>query len=266
MTIAIDRGVTVDYETHGEGPPLVLINGLGFGRWGWFKQVPELSRRFGVVTFDVRKGRGFEGGVGELVGHTASLIEHLNLDRAHVMGASLGGFVAQGLALRRPDLVGRLVLVCTSYGGRGPERPSTRAMADMFGVSSFGPDFGPEKAARKGLATATSETYRAGNPLEFEDILHRRLADSPPLAAYYHQAMAGANFDASRAVGDISSPTLVIHGAQDRYVPASNAVALARAIPDARLRLLEDAGHLVFVERANEVNREVTEFLDPSGR
>ena len=87
------------------------------------------------------------------------------------------------------------------------------------------------------------------------------LSDSPSLASYYGQAMAGSRFDDSAEVGNISAPTLVIHGAEDRYVPPSNARALAAAIPGARLRILEGAGHLVFMERAEEVNREVLAFL-----
>jgi 3-oxoadipate enol-lactonase len=89
----------------------------------------------------------------------------------------------------------------------------------------------------------------------------KRLADSPSLASYYAQAKAGSRFDASGEVERIGSPTLVIHGAEDRYVPPSNARALARAIPDARLSILDGAGHLVFIERAAEVNREVLKFL-----
>ena len=73
--------------------------------------------------------------------------------------------------------------------------------------------------------------------------------------------MAGSRFDNSGEVGRIGSPTLVIHGSQDRYVPPSNARALAGSIPNARLRIVEGAGHLVFIERAAEVNREVVEFL-----
>jgi pimeloyl-ACP methyl ester carboxylesterase len=74
---------------------------------------------------------------------------------------------------------------------------------------------------------------------------------------------AGARFDVSRDVGHITSPTLVIHGAEDRYVPVANAAALAEAIPGAKLRVLDNAGHLVFIERYADVNREVVTFLKP---
>jgi pimeloyl-ACP methyl ester carboxylesterase len=81
------------------------------------------------------------------------------------------------------------------------------------------------------------------------------------VTSYYGQALAGSRFDDSAEVGRISEPTLVIHGAEDRYVPPSNARALAAAMVDARPRVIEGAGHLVFVERAEEVNREVLAFL-----
>jgi 3-oxoadipate enol-lactonase len=121
----------------------------------------------------------------------------------------------------------------------------------------------PEEVVRRGLETATSGTYRAEHGDEFEQIVSWRLADSPSSAAYYEQARAGAGFDISRDVGHITSPTLVIHGAEDRYVPVANAAALAGAIPGARLRVLDHAGHLVFIERFADVNREVVSFLKP---
>jgi pimeloyl-ACP methyl ester carboxylesterase len=123
--------------------------------------------------------------------------------------------------------------------------------------------FSAEGAARRGLETATSETYRADHEEEFERIVRWRLADSPSLASYYGEAVAGSRFDVSGDVGHITSPTLVIHGSEDRYVPVANAAALAEAIPGAKLRVLGDAGHLVFIERAADVNREVVSFLKP---
>jgi len=130
----------------------------------------------------------------------------------------------------------------------------------MMGLGTFS----AEAAARKALAAATGEVYRAEKPEEFEQLVRWRLADSPSAVSYYEQAKAGARFDLSGDVGHITSPTLVIHGAEDRYVPPANARALAEAIPGARLRLLEDAGHLVFVERFADVNREVVRFLKSS--
>ena len=244
MPVTITENTSIDYDINGEGPPLLLIGGLGFGRWGWFKQVPAFSRHFRTITFDARGERRLENGVGDLVGDVVSLLDHLGIKKAHVLGASLGGFVGQELALLRPDLVDRLVLVCTSYGGRGPESMSPRALSDMLGWGSLS----PEEVVRRGLETATSGAYRAEHGDEFEQIVSWRHADSPSAAAYYEQARAGAGFDLSRDVGHITSPTLVIHGSEDRYVPVANAAALAGAIPGARLRVLDHAGHLVFID------------------
>jgi len=127
------------------------------------------------------------------------------------------------------------------------------------------PSLNAERAVRQGLEAATSDAYRAERPEEFEQIVRWRLADSPALSAYYKQMRAGARFDVSRDVGHITSPTLVIHGAEDRYVPVANAVALAEGIPGAKLRVLDNAGHLVFVERYADVNREAVTFLKPRG-
>ena len=132
-------------------------------------------------------------------------------------------------------------------------------LSDMIGL----PSLSVERAVRRGLETATSAAYRAERPEEFEQIVRWRLADSPSLSAYYGQMRAGARFDASREVGSITSPTLVIHGSEDRYVPVANAAALARAIPDAKLCVLDNAGHLVFIERFADVNRDVVTFLKP---
>jgi 3-oxoadipate enol-lactonase len=261
MPVTITESTSIDYDINGDGPPLLLISGLGFGRWGWFKQVPAFSRHFRTITFDVRGERTLENGVHDLVRDVVSLLDHLGIKKAHVLGASLGGFVGQELALLRPDLVDRLVLVCTSYGGRGPESMSLRALSDMLGWGSLS----PEGVVRRGLETATSGTYRAEHGDEFEQIVSWRLADSPSGATYYDQARAGAAFDLSRGVEHITSPTLVIHGAEDRYVPVANAAALAGSIPGATLRVLDHAGHLVFIERFADVNREVVSFLGPRG-
>jgi len=262
MPMMLTSDASIDYDVQGEGPVLLMINGLGFGRWAWFKQLPTFSRRFCTVTFDIRNEPQAGLEVADLAGEAVELLDHLGVDKAHVLGTSLGGFVAQKLALDRPDLVDRLVLVCTSYGGWGPQAASPATMRRMFGWSALG----AESAARRGLEAATSDAYRKQNPGEFEEIIRWRLADSPSLSDYYGQAMAGARFDSSREVGRIKAPTLVVHGKDDRYVPLPNAVALARAIPSAELRVLDDAGHLVFIEQAERVNEEVVSFLSPESR
>ena len=269
MPLMVSDGSSIDYDIHGKGPPLLLIAGLGFGRWCWFKQVPALSRYFRVITFDIRSldrldlmdPKEYIHGVADLAFHPAALLDYLGIERAHVLGTSLGGFVAQELALQRPTLIDRLVLVCTSYGGPDSASPSWEALLAMLGLGATN----RADAARRGLETATSEVYRVEHPEEYEQVVEWRITDAPSQPSYLEQMMAGTRFDVSRRVHDIHAPTLVIHGGDDRVVPVSNAEALAEAIPGAKLCVFEDAGHLVFIERAEEVNKEVISFLKPRG-
>ena len=265
MPLMVSGGSSIDYDVHGEGPPLLLIAGLGFGRWCWFKQVPTLSRRLRVITFDIRNLDRLDllglkdhvHSVADLADHSSALLDYLGIDRAHVLGTSLGGFVAQELALQKPALVDRLVLVSTSHGGPGSRPMSWEALRAMLGLGATN----RADAARQGLETATSAAYRTEHPDEFAQVVQWRITDAPSQPSYLEQMMAGSRFDVSRHVHTIRSPTLVLHGSDDQVVPVDNAVALAQAIPGARLRVFEDAGHLVFIERADEVNEEILSFL-----
>ena len=120
-------------------------------------------------------------------------------------------------------------------------------------------------AARRGLETATSEAYRVEHPEEYGQVVEWRITDAPSQPSYLEQLIAGTRFDVSRRVHNIRAPTLVLHGGDDRVVPVANAEALAEAIPGAKLCVFEDAGHLVFIERAEEVNKEIISFLKPRG-
>src|SRR5947208_6335907 len=105
----ITHDTSIDYDVQGRGPPLLLISGLGFGRWCWFKQLPALSQRFRTITFDIRGEQNLSHGVDDLVAEVVALLNHLSVKNTHVLGTSLGGFVAQEMALNRPYLVNRLV-------------------------------------------------------------------------------------------------------------------------------------------------------------
>src|SRR5215217_6070405 len=104
MPVTITENTSIDYDINGEGSPLLLISGLGFGRWGWFKQVPAFSRHFRTITFDIRGERRLENGVDDLVREVVSLLDHLGVKKAHVFGASLGGFVGQSWRCSGPTL------------------------------------------------------------------------------------------------------------------------------------------------------------------
>ena len=193
----------------------------------------------------------------DLAAHASELLDNLAIERAHVLGTSLGGFIAQELTLQRPELVDRLVLICPSHGGPKSKPPSWGDLLAMLGSGATN----RADAARRGLKSATSDAYRAERPEEFAQVLQWRITYAPSQPAYLEQILAGSRFNLSQNVHDIRSPTLVLHGSEDRVVPVDNAVALDEAIPDSRLRIFEGAGHLVFIERAEELNEEILSFL-----
>lgn len=250
------------YETHGEGQPLLLIEGLGYATWMWFKQVPEFSKHFKVITFDNR-------GVGNsdkpdrpysiemMAADAAGVLKNLGLDKAHVLGASMGGMIAQQLAYDYPDLVDKLVVSCSSHGGPNsePAPPETiKAMTEVEGLS-------PEDALRQAMAVAFSKSYLEENGEEFTQIIGWRLENPTPQYAWQHQFNAVLNFNSEVWAGKIEQPTLLLTGDDDRVIPPQNSEKLSKIIPDSRLVIVNGAGHLVFIEKAEQFNREVIKFL-----
>jgi pimeloyl-ACP methyl ester carboxylesterase len=253
------------YEVRGEGEPLVLIPGFGAGMWIWFKQLSALAQDFRVITFDPRgiaRSRGSDGvhrfaSMGQLAEDVAALLGALDVERAHIVGASFGGFVAQEFALRFPERTRTLTLCCTSYGGAGHVPPSAETLARL--ASAKGLNTG--ERVRENLLLAFSPEYITGEPEEIERVIELREANHVPEQVYLHQLQAAVAFDASSRVGEITAPTLVITGDADIIVPAENSSNLAARIPRAELRVVHGGSHTFFIEKADEFNRAVTEFI-----
>jgi len=264
MSVIQVQGRQIYYEVHGQTaspshPPLLLIAGLGFATWSWFKQLPTLAQHMQVILFDNRgtgqsQKLGFGYTIATLAADAAGLLATMEIPCANVLGASLGGFIAQELALRHPECVGKLILCSTSYGGP-QDIPMTGVMLQAplgWGTAN--------QAIERGLELATSPSYRTAHPEEFAQIVAWRQQDPQGYSDAFQQIVAGASFDSVRRVHAIAAPTLVIHGANDQVVPVARAQLLADAIPNARLQIIPDAGHLVFIERPHEVNQAILDF------
>ena len=262
QAIAYGSGVRIAYEAVGAGPPLVLVQGLGYARWGWDPVVPALAEEFTVVTFDNRGIGESDAPAGpyttrELAGDVVSVLDAAGWEQAHVVGTSLGGMVAQEVALGWPDHVGRLVLACTTPGGEAafplPER-TLRLLAE-------GPTLPPEVALRRFVENALSERSVRERPDLVQRLYERRLAAPPDPAGWQAQAAAGVSHDALARLGQIEAPTLVLHGTDDAVVDPRNADLLERAIPGARAVLLPGAGHLFFWEEPERFVELVVGFV-----
>lgn len=246
----------------GEGPPLLMIPGLGASRRVYAPLLPLLSGRVRAVVFDPR-GTG-ESGVtpgpytmAQLAGDAAAVLDAAGLEAAAVWGASMGGMVAQHLALLHPERVSRLVLACTGCGGRHAVAPTPAVAAAVQGRGARTPG----EAYRLACTVLYSEDWQAAHP----DVIDREVAERErhPVrgGVFAAQQAAVRGHDTFDALPRISAPTLVVHGTADAVVPAENGRILAARIPGARLRLLPGRGHLFFHEAPEESAAAVLEFL-----
>lgn len=260
---ATGSGVALAYEVHGDtGPDVVLVHGLGYARWGWEPVVGPLAERMRVIVFDNR-GVGESGlppgpySAAGMATDVLAVLDAVGVGRAHVVGASLGGMVAQELAIDHPQRVDRLVLAGTTPGA--PEGlPMPAATVELLRrVSSLE----PAEALRRLVANALSPRTVAERPDVVERIVRHRLANPQPQAGWEAQAAAGLGYEGHRRQHRIAAPTLVVHGAADAVVDPGNAALLTSMIPDARQSVLLEAGHLLFWEQPERFVQLVTDFL-----
>jgi pimeloyl-ACP methyl ester carboxylesterase len=247
-------------EEHGQGPPLLLITGLGYALWSWQRQLPAWSQQFRCIAVENRgTGRSPKPpgpySIEELADDAA---EALAGRRAHVAGFSMGGYIAQTLALRHPELVEKLVLICTGTGG--PDYvPLPESTAEAWKANA---QRRPAEFARATMPLSFRPGWTDEHPEEFEALLHDRLEHPTPPECWRAQYDACQRFvEQVTAVEKIAAPTLVLHGDGDRVVPYENGVELARRIPDSRFEAFPGAGHLLFLESPDRLNPMVSSFL-----
>jgi pimeloyl-ACP methyl ester carboxylesterase len=251
MSTVSVNGNDLHYERRGSGEPLLLIMGMSGTHLSWGEPfLDALAGDFDVIAYDHR-GVGKSSRIDEpfalveLADDAAGLLDALGIDRAHVLGVSMGGMVAQELALRHPARIRSLVIGCSYAGGERSSltEPETgRRLVEGWTSGDL------ERALRTGWEINVSRAF-AGRPGEYErwrddSVLPLRV----PLAVIMLQAQAVGGHDTSARLGDITAPTLVIHGTEDQMLPAANSRVIAERIPGARLEELEGIGHLFWWE------------------
>jgi 3-oxoadipate enol-lactonase len=261
--IAIARGGPVDlsFQSVGRGPAVLLIMGFGATREGWARTIPTLARRFRVLSFDNR-GVGDSAAsvwpysVRRMADDAVAVLDAAGEDRAHVYGISLGGMVAQEIALRHPQRVRALVLGATTPGGPRAVLGETPALT-FFGRSTL---VAREEAAWAAVPYLYGERTRRRHAERIGEDIARRLPFAAGPVTHTQQLVAAATHSTVDRLGDIRAPTFVVHGEEDAIVPADNARLLADGIPGAQLRLWRRAGHL-YVTDEPHADREVARFL-----
>jgi pimeloyl-ACP methyl ester carboxylesterase len=247
-------------EEHGEGEPLLLIEGLGQSMWAWREQVPVFARHYRTITFDTRgTGRSLVPdkvyGIDELARDAADVLDGR---AARVVALSMGGYVALTLALAQPGLVRSLVLVGTGAGG--PDRvPRPQDVRDIY-AAAIGLPF--DEYGRRTMPLTFSPGWTKRNPERFEEILAARLEHpTPERTLDAHLQACYGFYGRGCEVERIDMPTLVLHGDADVIVPVENGRMLASRLPNARYIELPGRGHNVQLEHPATVNRLVLDFF-----
>lgn len=246
------------WEESGDGSPVLLVMGRGFGSAMWHRAVRVLSESHRVLTFDNR-GIGRSGDVrapfsiGDLAADAVSVLDAAGVDRAHVYGVSMGGLVAQELALVHPDRVRSVVLGCTGAPDGTEVVARANALVRLLPASVL---------IRLFPRTVAATLYGEGAPRDAvrQDLTILASTRSPRRVVEL-QSAAIAQYESASRIGSLRVPTLVVHGTADQIVPYERGLRLAELVPGARLHLLDGAGHNYLTDQADEANRVVSDFL-----
>ena len=258
MPIAKINGININYHVEGTGEPLVMIMGFSGDLSGWRYQTPVLKKHFQLITFDNR-------GVGKsdkppapysiemMAEDTFGLMDYLNIKQAHIMGVSMGGTIAEEMAITRPDRVLKLILASTHAGTDNRLNGGTKEIIEAWDL--------PVRSLTKRLLGLCCN--KPLNRLVFVPLLRLRInrLGEAEATGLLGQREAAREYHALDRLPLIKAHTLVIAGSADRVVKPSSSDVLAERIPHARLVKIKGGSHMVGFEMKNVFNREVLKFL-----
>ncbi len=263
------------YEEHGSGEPLLCIMGLATDSQAWVLQTPDFAKRYRTIIFDNRgvgrssKPRG-PYSIGQMADDAAGLLDALDVRRAHVLGVSMGGMIAQELALRHPDRVRGLVLACTF-----PEPDADVLAQRATGLATFGGSVGADGTAQLDASGIDPFAFfqmllpKVFNVSFIETELPRlmelfggALQYGFDMDAVLAQVEATMNHRTTDRLHAVKAPTLVLTGDSDQLIPCANSEVIAKHIPGAKLVKIPGGSHGFNFETPDLFNREVLGFLE----
>ena len=259
--------IEIAYQIQGQGYPLLLISGVGYGAWFWHKLAPLLAEHYQVITFDNRGAGETDKPDGPytvpmLAADTAGLLQALGIEGAYVLGHSLGGFIAQDLIVTRPELVGKLILASTNYGGQQVIPITPEAMKILTNRQGD-----PLELVKRGIAIACAPGF-AEQQLEIVgELINYRFTNPVPPAQYQAQVVAGAGMSAltdaqvTQRMQAIKVPTLILFGEFDMVVPPGNADLMVAKIANAQAKIIPATGHIFPIEDPTATVDAIRTFL-----
>jgi pimeloyl-ACP methyl ester carboxylesterase len=257
--------IEIYYEEHGSGRPLILIQGLSYATPMWYWQVADLKNYFRVIIFDNRgSGQSSKPDIPYsmklFAADAAGLMNALEIPKASILGISMGGIIAQEVALSFPDRVTHLILCSTLYGGPTASQPDPETLAYLAEYQESPSD----ELSKREIAYGTAPGFGERHPDRVAALVRFKQQSRPPRFAYYRQLMSAMGYVNEDRLPSVRIPTLIIAGKQDRIIPPENSGRLHRMIANSELILTDNAGHHVHIEYPGEFNQAVIEFLKPS--
>jgi len=257
MPLAKLNGVNINYQVQGQGEPLVMIMGFTATRSGWMRQIPFFKKYYRVITFDNR-------GVGKsdkppgpystrmMADDTLRLMDLLGSEKAHIMGASMGGMIAQELAINYPQRVMKLILACT-YASQDETSGDTLEQAKFLQLT-------PERKVNAMIGLAFNKPLY-GFVFSLLARLQTRFMGASGRVGIAGQSEACRTHNTLERLSSITAPTLIIVGTGDRIIKPVSSEVIAGKIPNAKLVKVEGGSHCFSLEMKNAFNREVLGFL-----
>jgi 3-oxoadipate enol-lactonase len=259
VSVAETQAILLHYREAGAGASVLLIHGLGQDHTVWNLQIPSLAREFRVIAPDLRghgqtpapAGSGFN--FEELEGDVRRLLDHLEIEKAHLVGLSAGGFLALRLAVFDASRIKSL----TVSGAAGHCDAHTRAVGQSWAEIYRAEGYDAY------ILRLLKDLYYPDwieNHLDFADRI-RESGRQKDLTGVLAWAQAVRSFDLRGRLGRIQIPTLILHGMEDRVVDPSHARYLRQSIPGAKLRLFANTGHMVPIEQPEETERAIASWI-----
>jgi pimeloyl-ACP methyl ester carboxylesterase len=252
-------------EPGAPGEPVLMIMGLGASSRLWARIAPWIARRHRVILFDNR-GTGHSAAVRSrltmagLAGDAVAVLDDAGVDSAHVVGASMGGMIAQHVALDHGDRVRSLVLACTTPGGRAGAPPWR-----LLAATALRPMLGSRRTFPLVSPLLYSARTRAERPDRMREDLKLRMEDNTSPLTVYAQMGAISGHDTRDRLGELAElPTLIVHGLDDALIPPDRARDIAGRIPGARLELIPSCGHILGTDAEEATATAILEHLERS--
>ena len=263
MPITKAGEINIEYHTEGEGPPLLLIMGYAGQASSWGEPFLQLLRPHFRITRFSNRGTGLsdrpEGPTTtrQMADDAANLLDALGIQKAHIVGISMGGMIAQELVLNYPQRVLGLVLGCTTSGpAHGPA--TTVETLTMLAPT---PGLSREEMVRKAWPAICADPFIESRRDFLDEMMRTGLQNATPLVTLAQQMTAIQGHDTFERLATLDKPTLVIHGDVDKLVPPENGRVLHKQIPGAELLMLPGVAHMFFWEAPEKAASAITQFL-----